>query len=48
MGDWKLIENYEDGSVMLYNLREDVGEQNDLAAAQPQRMKTMLARLHTW
>ena len=31
MGDWKLIERYEDGRVHLFNLRDDVGEQNDLA-----------------
>jgi hypothetical protein len=48
MGDWKLIENYENGAVMLYNLRDDVGEQKDLAAAQPERVKTMRAKLHAW
>jgi arylsulfatase A-like enzyme len=48
MGDWKLIENYEDGSVMLYNLRADVGEKKDLAAAEPARVKTMRAKLHAW
>lgn len=48
MGDWKLIENYEDGSVQLFNLRDDIGEQKDLASAQPERVKTMRARLHAW
>jgi arylsulfatase A-like enzyme len=48
MGEWKLIENYEDGSVQLYNLREDVGEKKDVAAAQAERVKTMRARLHAW
>ncbi len=48
MGDWKLIENYENGSVFLYNLREDIGEQKDLAASQPERVKLMRARLHAW
>jgi arylsulfatase A-like enzyme len=48
MGDWKLIENYEDGSVQLFNLRDDIGEQKDLAAAQAERVKTMRARLHAW
>ncbi len=48
MGDWKLIESYVDGSVVLHNLREDIGEQNDLAAAQPGRVKAMRARLHAW
>lgn len=48
MGDWKLIENFEDGSVQLYNLRDDVGERNDLATAQPDRVKAMRTRLHAW
>ncbi len=48
MGDWKLIENYEDGSVALYNLREDIGEQRDLAPAEPGRVTSMRDRLHAW
>jgi arylsulfatase A-like enzyme len=48
MGDWKLIENYEDGSVQLFNLRDDIGERKDLAGAQPDRVKAMRARLHAW
>ena len=31
MGDWKLIEFYEDNRIELYNLKEDPGEQHDLA-----------------
>jgi arylsulfatase A-like enzyme len=48
MGDWKLVENYEDGSVELYNLREDIGETKNLAAAQVERVKTMRGKLHAW
>ena len=48
IGDWKLIENYEDGSVALYNLHDDIGEQHDLAAAEPAQVKTLRARLHGW
>jgi arylsulfatase A-like enzyme len=48
MGDWKLVENYEDGSVELYHLPDDIGEKHDLAAAQPDRVKAMRARLHAW
>jgi arylsulfatase A-like enzyme len=48
MGAWKLVENYENGAVELYNLREDVGEKKDLASAQAERVKTMRARLHAW
>ncbi|MCS7467110.1 sulfatase [Stieleria sp. ICT_E10.1] len=48
MGDWKLVERYEDGTVHLYNLAEDVGEQNDLADQQPERVATMREKLHRW
>ena len=48
MSDWKLVENYEDGSVELFNLSDDIGEKKDLAAAQPARVKTMRAKLHAW
>lgn len=47
-GDYKLVERYEDGRVHLYNLKDDIGERNDLAAQQPQRVAQMRARLHTW
>jgi arylsulfatase A-like enzyme len=48
MGDYKLIEFFEDGHLELYNLREDIGEQNDLADAMPERREQMLARLEAW
>ncbi len=48
MGDWKLIEFFEDSRAELYNLREDVSEAHDLAADQPARVAEMLERLHTW
>jgi hypothetical protein len=34
--------------VQLYNLREDLGEKNDHASSQPERVKAMRARLHAW
>ena len=48
MGDYKLIERYEDGRAHLYNLRDDVGERKDLAKEMPSRVKEMRGRLHTW
>jgi arylsulfatase A-like enzyme len=47
-GDYKLVERYEDGRVHLYDLKEDIGEQNDLAAQQPERVEQMRKRLHAW
>lgn len=47
-GDYKLFERYEDGRVHLYNLKDDIGEQNDLAAEKPELVNEMRERLHTW
>jgi hypothetical protein len=48
MGDWKLIERYEDGRVHLFNVRDDVGETKDLAEREPARVQAMRERLHAW
>ena len=48
MGDYKLLERYEDGRVHLYNLNKDIGEQNDLSAAEPNRAARMRTKLHRW
>lgn len=45
-GDWKLIRLFYQGENgahrwKLYNLKEDLGERNDLAAKQPERVKAM-------
>jgi arylsulfatase A-like enzyme len=48
IGDFKLIERYEDGRVHLFNLASDIGERNDLAEAMPDRVNAMRARLHDW
>jgi arylsulfatase A len=47
-GDFKLIEHYNDMRVELYNLREDISEQCDLAVTMPDKMKELRARLHAW
>ena len=43
-GPYKLIEFYEDGHSELYNLREDIGEANDLASAMPEKVGELLAK----
>ena len=48
IGDYKLVERYEDGRVHLYNLKDDIGERNDLAAKMPERVTQMRDRLHAW
>ena len=47
-GDFKLVERYEDGQVHLYNLKSDIGEQNDLAVKYPEQVEKMRKRLHDW
>ena len=47
-GEYKLIERYEDGRVHLYNLADDVGERNDIADQNPERVTQMRSRLHAW
>jgi arylsulfatase A-like enzyme len=44
-GDWKLIFFYEDKSFELYNTREDISEQHNLAQAKVGRVKKMAAVL---
>ena len=47
-GDWKLLEYFEDDRVELYNLRDDPGEQNNLAGSQPDRAVALRGQLHGW
>ena len=47
-GDYKLIEWYEDSSVELYHLRDDLGERNDLAGRMPEKVAELRGMLHTW
>lgn len=48
IGDWKLLERFEDGQVHLYNLADDIGEKNDLATALPDKVNSMRQKLHKW
>jgi arylsulfatase A len=47
-GDYKLLEYFENNTVQLFNLKEDIGEQNDLARARPKKAAKLLAKLHEW
>ena len=47
-GDFRLVEFYEDNHVELYNLKEDIGETNDLAAALPEKTAALRQKLHDW
>lgn len=52
-GDWKLLSQAranarQQGEVRLYNLREDIGETNDLAAKMPEKVAELRAAYDAW
>ena len=47
-GPYKLIENFDDGSLELYHLGEDLSETRNLAKADPDRASRMAKRLDEW
>lgn len=48
MGDFKLIEFYDDNSVELYNLKNDLSEKKNLASELPELTEEMRNRLKDW
>jgi arylsulfatase A-like enzyme len=48
VGDWKLIEWYEDGRRELFNLRDDVSERHDRSADNPAKVAELAAQLDAW
>ncbi|MCL6265445.1 sulfatase [Flagellimonas myxillae] len=44
-GDWKLIQFYEEDRLELYNLKDDIGELNDLAEKFPEKLQEMSVEL---
>lgn len=44
-GDWKLIYYHIDQRFELFNLAQDLGEKNNLAASQPQRVRQLAKQL---
>jgi len=47
-GDYKLIEFFEDNSIELYNLKNDIGETKNLATLKPKLTQEMLGMLQNW
>lgn len=47
-GDWKLIEYFEDGSLELFNLADDIGEKNSLTKKNPEKCDQLYAKLKAW
>ncbi|MBM4024975.1 MAG: sulfatase [Planctomycetes bacterium] len=47
-GDWKLIKRYEGKTFELFDLKNDLGERNDLADARPEKTQELDAKLREW
>jgi len=48
VGNYKLIEYYENNTVQLFDLQSDPGEQNDLSHTAPDKVQELSSLLHTW
>lgn len=45
---WKLIENYEDGALELYDLNRDPSEKKDVSGKYPDKTAQLYDRLNAW
>jgi arylsulfatase A-like enzyme len=48
LGDYKLHEYFEDGALELYNLKEDIREQHNLAEKNPEKLEELHSILKEW
>ncbi len=48
LGEWKLIEFYEDGRLELFHLSDDPGERRNQARREPARAKSLHSLLADW
>lgn len=47
-GDWKLIEDFETGELLLYNLKEDISEKVNLSLKRPEKLYELRRELRAW
>ena len=45
VGNWKAVQFYHYGEAELYDLSNDIGEQNNLAKSHPEKLEALLAKL---
>jgi len=48
VGDHKPLEFFEEGRLELYNLRDAIGQQRDLAKEKPELTRGLHAKLKAW
>ena len=47
-GRYKLLEYYENGTLQLFDLENDMGERNDLVQSRPDLARRLKKMLHDW
>lgn len=47
-GRYKLLEYFENGTIQLFDLENDLGEQTDLSKTKPEKAKKLQAELEHW
>jgi hypothetical protein len=47
-GDYKLLDYFENGTVQLFNLKNDIGERNDLSTIEVQKTEELKGKLQQW
>jgi hypothetical protein len=47
-GEWKIVEDYESGTVELFHLASDPGERRNVAAGEAKRAERMKTKLAEW
>jgi arylsulfatase A-like enzyme len=47
-GEWKLVHQFWQPKPMLFRPKEDIGEQNDLAAKHPDKVAELMAKHEAW
>lgn len=48
LGDFKLLKFWEEKKLLLFNLKDDIGEKNDLAPSMPEKVKLLNNKLMTY
>ena len=48
MGDWKLIQNFEDNNYELYNLAQDIEEADNCKRDYPEQFEVLKKKLEDW
>lgn len=48
LGDYKLLDYFENHTVQLFNLADDPGEENDLSEKMPEKVKELKSLLDQW